>query len=211
MGQKSTDTNKLYHGFLKEISEGPASVSRFFEAVGSVAYYYHIYGIEAEYIGDFRLPERQRNLMLYQREEGMPAGEPASYTFHLDQKKTLVIYIYPLGQPFTDDEKEQLEIYATDAMFYLARLRLDDKESKHANLSQTTGLPNASGYLHEISELMKKGISLKNYCAFYFNLKGFGDINKTYGREKGDDILWQYASFLGDFIGNDEVLGHLGG
>ena len=147
--------------------------------------------------------------MLYQKESGLPAGEPVSFTFNVAPKRSLVIYIYPSDRPFEANERDTLEMYATECMFYLARLRLD--ENKFSNQQQTTGLSNASGYLHSVTELMKKNIPLKNYCAFYFNLKDFGDINKAYGREKGDEVLWQYASYLRDFIDDDEVVGHLGG
>ena len=58
---------------------------------------------------------------------------------------------------------------------------------------------------------MKGNVSLKDYCAFYFNLKDFGEINKKFGREKGDEVLWQYAAYLMDFVEDEEILGHLGG
>ena len=204
-----SDNNELQLQFLREISAGPVSLSHFNEALGAVAYYLHIYGVEAEYIGDFKLSAGSRNLLLYQKESGLPAGEPVSFTFNVAPKRSLVIYIYPSDRPFEANERDTLEMYATECMFYLARLRLD--ENKFSNQQQTTGLSNASGYLHSVTELMKKNIPLKNYCAFYFNLKDFGDINKAYGREKGDEVLWQYASYLRDFIDDDEVVGHLGG
>lgn len=206
-----TDTNGLHLQFLREISEGNVSLAHFNEALGAVAYYLNIYGIEAEYVGDFHLPAGKRNLMLYQKEDGVPAGEPVSFTFHVDQHKSLVIYMYPSEKPFSDQDRDTLELYATDCLFYLSRIRLYDSDHRLTNQQQITGLPNASGYLHKVTELMKRDIPLSDYCAFYFNLKGFGDINRTYGREKGDEILWQYASFLEDFVGKDEVLGHLGG
>ena len=206
-----SDNNEIHLRFLREISEGSASLERFSEALGAIAYYLHIFGIEAEYVGDFKLSAGKRNVLLYQRESGMPVDEPISFTFHMDPKRSIVIYIYPADQQFAEDEKDVLELYATDCMFYMARLRLDDDAHKLANLSQMTGLPNASGYLYKITELMKKVGSLNKYTAFYFNLKDFGEINKTYGREKGDEMLLQYASYINDFIGKDEVLGHLGG
>ncbi|MBO5550621.1 MAG: EAL domain-containing protein, partial [Lachnospiraceae bacterium] len=140
----------------------------------------------------------------------MPADEPISFTFDVAPGRSLVIYIYPADRPFEADEHDTLEMYATECMFYLARMRLID-QNRFSNQQQTTGLANASGYLHNVTELMKKGIPLSRYCAFYFNLKDFGDINRKYGREKGDEILWQYASYLNDCIEDDEVLGHLGG
>ena len=205
------DGNELHLQFLREIAEGPASLGKFSEALGAIAYYLHIYGIEAEYVGDFKLSSGSRNVMLFQRESGMPADEPVSFTFHESPQKSIVIYIYPSDKPFEESEKEQLELYATDCMFFMARLRLEEDDDRSSNQQQATGLPNASGYLHKVTELMKGNVSLKDYCAFYFNLKDFGEINKKFGREKGDEVLWQYAAYLMDFVEDEEILGHLGG
>lgn len=205
------DGNELHLQFLREIAEGPASLGKFSEALGAIAYYLHIYGIEAEYVGDFKLSGGSRNVMLFQRESGMPADEPVSFTFHESPQKSIVIYIYPSDKPFEESEKEQLELYATDCMFFMARLRLEEDDDRSSNQQQATGLPNASGYLHKVTELMKGNVSLKDYCAFYFNLKDFGEINKKFGREKGDEVLWQYAAYLMDFVEDEEILGHLGG
>ena len=205
------DRNELHLQFLREIAEGPASLEKFREALGAIAYYLHIYGIEAEYVGDFRLSGGNRNVMLFQRESGMPADEPISFTFHESPQRSIVIYIYPSDKPFEENEKGLLEIYATDCMFYMARLRLEEDDGGKSSRQQATGLPNASGYLHRVTELMRKGVSLKEYCAFYFNLKDFGEVNREFGREKGDEVLWQYAVYLMDYVDDDEILGHLGG
>ena len=73
-----------------------------------------------------------------------------------------------------------------------------------------TGLPNAGGYLYQVSEKIKDG-SIINYTAFYFNLKGFGNINQRYGIESGDKILVAFTAKATDFLIDEEVLGHLGG
>ena len=112
----------------------------------------------------------------------MPAGEPLSFTFNMDPRRSIVIYIFPFDKPFSDDEKKIMEWYATDCMFYLAKLQLDEDVHTYANISQITGLPNASGYLNMITDIMDKNISLSGYSAFYFNLKDFGDINRRYGK-----------------------------
>lgn len=205
-----TDNNELYLHFLREISKGPASLSRFSEALGAAAYYLHVFGIEAEYVGDFNLSAGKRNILLYQRSEGIPTGEPVSFTFTLNPKRSIVIYIYPADKQFTDSEKNILELYATDCMFYLVRLRLDETD-KPTEISYMTGLLNATGYLNKVTELKERKGHFTDYCAFYFNLKDFGEINKRYGRKKGDEILKLYAASINDFTDNDEFIGHLGG
>ena len=154
-----SDNKELHLQFLHELSVGPVSLAHFNEALGAVAYYTHIYGIEAEYIGEFNLPSGKRNLVLFQRERGVPADEPLSFAFDVAPKRTLVIYIYPADRPFEASERSTMEMYATECMFYLARMRLNDERS-FSNQQQTTGLSNASGYLQNVTDLIKKGISI---------------------------------------------------
>ncbi|WP_051638658.1 putative bifunctional diguanylate cyclase/phosphodiesterase [Butyrivibrio sp. NC2002] len=73
-----------------------------------------------------------------------------------------------------------------------------------------TGLPNAGGYLQNII-MLSKTTDLKNYTAFYFNLKGFATINQRYGMDVGDRILIQFTAKVSAFLLEDELLGHLGG
>ncbi len=205
-----TDAIELHLQFLREISKGSASLSHFSEALGAVAFYLHIFGIEAEYVGDFRLSAGKRNILLYQRQEGMPIDEPISFTFHIDVNRSVVIYIYPADKQFADIDRNVLELYATDCMFYLARIKLAEANNT-SGVSQMTGLVNASGYLHNVTEKIKNNTPISDYVAFYFNLKDFGEINKKFGREKGDEILWLYASYISDFADSKELIGHLGG
>ncbi|MBO5550566.1 MAG: hypothetical protein J5966_01285, partial [Lachnospiraceae bacterium] len=58
-----SDNKDLQLQFLREISGGPVNLAHFNEALGAVSYYLHIYGIEAEYVGDFRLSSGDRNLL----------------------------------------------------------------------------------------------------------------------------------------------------
>ncbi len=73
-----------------------------------------------------------------------------------------------------------------------------------------SGLPNAGGYIAEVVKLMRTE-DPTNYTAFYFNLKGFGNLNMRYGNEKGDKIIKDVADKMRNFMEKDEILGHLGG
>ncbi|MBR1635435.1 MAG: EAL domain-containing protein [Lachnospiraceae bacterium] len=72
-----------------------------------------------------------------------------------------------------------------------------------------TGLYNASGYIQSV-ERLNRFKKLQNYTAFFFNIKGFGNINKKYGSKEGDEIIKRYAMKLKAFVQKDEYLGHLG-
>ncbi|MCR5344132.1 MAG: GGDEF domain-containing phosphodiesterase [Butyrivibrio sp.] len=73
-----------------------------------------------------------------------------------------------------------------------------------------TGLPNAGGYIDEIHGRIIIG-TIKEYTAFLFNLKGFGNINQKYGIEAADSIVIRFSEKVKEFLDEDEVLGHLGG
>ncbi len=77
-------------------------------------------------------------------------------------------------------------------------------------IQQPTGLPNASGYMQMVAELGSRR-KYSEYCAFYFNVKGFGGINREIGREQGDELIRSYAENVQKFLKEDELLGHLGG
>ncbi len=73
-----------------------------------------------------------------------------------------------------------------------------------------TGLPNAGGYIDEVHGRIIIG-TIKDYTAFFFNLKGFGNVNQKYGIAAADDIVVKFADKVKEFLDEDEVLGHLGG
>ncbi|WP_408071855.1 putative bifunctional diguanylate cyclase/phosphodiesterase [Butyrivibrio sp. JL13D10] len=85
------------------------------------------------------------------------------------------------------------------------RKNIDDKKVHYL-----TGLPNAGGYIDEVYEKITTG-TIKDFTAFQFNLKGFGNINQKYGFEVADNIVVRFTEKVKEFLDEDEVLGHLGG
>ena len=73
-----------------------------------------------------------------------------------------------------------------------------------------TGLPNSGGYIAEVAKLSRKA-DMRDYTAFFFNFKGFGNTNQRYGSEGGDKIIKAVAMKIKEFLDDDEILGHLGG
>ena len=77
-------------------------------------------------------------------------------------------------------------------------------------LHYLTGLPNAGGYIMAVGKLAATS-DITKYTAFQFNLKGFGNINQRYGMDRGNEIIKMVAAKIRKFLGEDEILGHLGG
>ena len=201
----------LHIDFLRSIAKEPYSVDFLRKAIELISERYHICGVEAEFIGSFHIAAGMRDILVYESETMLPAGEPLRYTFHISEHRNILIYMYPGKREFDEDEKEELEIYAANVMFYLELVYLEKSILENTAKQELTGVPNASGYLYKVTELMKRDIPLRDYSAFYFNLKDFGEINKHFGREIGDELLRLYSKEINGFIGKDEIVGHLGG
>ena len=204
-------SDNLHLAFLRRLAGEPLSVDRLRKGFELVALFFDLCGIEAELLGSFQIEGEEKDITLYEKEGGVPAGEPLKFAFRLNNKRNAVFYIYPETGSLSDDEKEDLEAFATEALLYLEILHLKQETEKKGAGESTEILPNASGYIRDVTELMKRDIPLKKYTAFYFNLKDFGEINKRYGRVKGDEVLRDYAEIIKDFLTKDEAAGHLGG
>ncbi|MBQ7563827.1 MAG: EAL domain-containing protein [Lachnospiraceae bacterium] len=205
------ETDNLHLEFLRRIAGEPLSVDRLRHGLEIVASFYGVCGIEAELLGNFKIEGEKKDIILYEKEGGVPAGEPLNFSFKLNQKRNVVFYIYSETGAISRYEREDLEVFATECLLYLELLHLTQESEKKGKAGSTEILPNASGYLRDVTELMKRDIPLKNYTAFYFNLKDFGEINRHFGRERGDEVLRDYAEIIRDFITKDEAAGHLGG
>jgi EAL domain-containing protein (putative c-di-GMP-specific phosphodiesterase class I)/GGDEF domain-containing protein len=52
---------------------------------------------------------------------------------------------------------------------------------------------------------------ITQYNAYFINIKGFALVNKLFGSKQGDAAIRSYANRLYNFVGDDEIVGHLGG
>lgn len=116
------ENQELYLQFLRDLSESEDSVDKLREALSGVAYYYHMGGIEAEILGGDEAD--QEKFLLYERSEASLAGEPVKFTQKLLDEYTFVIYMYAADTQFSDEEKEELELYALNCGFFFEKHRL---------------------------------------------------------------------------------------
>ncbi len=111
---------------------------------------------------------------------------------------------------WSDEERGDLEVIADILFFHCGRFRLIKMMEENRITDGMTGLYNADGYMQMVNRVNREG-NLKQYNAFYFNLRRYNLVNKKYGKEEGDEILCRYAKVLRDFADADEVVGRLGG
>ncbi len=81
---------------------------------------------------------------------------------------------------------------------------------KAAETDVMTGLPNAAGFRTFVNRMRSTG-KLTDYNAFYINLKGFGLINKQYGKQEADSIIVRFAELLLSYVKDNECAGRLSG
>ncbi len=116
----------------------------------------------------------------------------------------------PIETNWTADERQLLLSVLRIFLMHISRYRLVELVQKSSMTQFLTGLPNSGGFIAFATKKMIAGV-LQQYNSYYFNLKGFGLINRRFGPEETDNIVVRYARALTDFIGDEEIVGHLGG
>ena len=205
------EKQELYLQYIREVSEAGGDMDKLREALTGVAYYYHISAIEAEILGDDGRGIGQKEVVLFERENASPVGEPVRYVFDPDGSSKIVIYVYASDRPFEEEEKEELGLFCAHAGFFLELIRLRNFMNSAGTIQFSTNLYKGNGYYERIAELVSQRNGLGSYSSFCFNIKSFSDVNRRYGRKLGNVALEGYASLLSKMILPDEVLGHMGG
>jgi len=81
-----------------------------------------------------------------------------------------------------------------------------------ANVDVLSGLPNRGRVRQLLGEALRTATADSHACAIMFlDLDGFKPVNDTFGHPKGDAVLRAVAKRLTDQVGNDGVVGRMGG
>lgn len=116
----------------------------------------------------------------------------------------------PIETNWESDERQYLLSFLRIFLTHINAFRLWELVQKSAMTQYLTGLPNSGGFISFATRKMILG-ELKRYNSYYFNLKGFGLINRRFGPEETDNIIVRYTRVLTEFTGEEELIGHLGG
>ena len=176
-----------------------------FRLISSV---FHLSGVELEFIGERPSVFGQGDITLFENSSASPVSAPLKFINDYAKGRAVVVYFYPAVNPFTEDEKDELELYS-----YLTALVISQKSGGSGTdmwTQQLSGIPNAAGYKAKVAQFMKQH-DITGYSAFYLNLRGFGNINRKFGSEVGDVIMRRYAETINEYASKDGLAGHLGG
>ncbi|WP_408070060.1 EAL domain-containing protein [Butyrivibrio sp. JL13D10] len=170
---------------------------------------------------DLNIPETKqtptgevRHITIYLGE--MSSAETTEIVWLEESQRTfengmLTAHVFaPIETNWSSEERQLVQSAIRVLLIHMGRYRLVELVQKSSLTQYLTGLPNSGGFLAFATRKMLSG-EIKNYNSYYFNLKGFGLINRRFGAEETDNIIRRYTRALLEFSTSDEVIGHLGG
>ena len=134
--------------------------------------------------------------------------KPDTFITYSDKEYSVTAYKFDNQNDWNTDD---IKIILRFLLLCYQKYILADKLKKAPFKQFLTGLLNAPGFNKAINEEYKKEELINNYYVVFFNLKGFGLVNKLYSISFGDEAIKSVARKLKEFIKDKELLGHLGG
>ena len=157
---------------------------------------------------EFPVEER---FVFFTSDEGFDKSSAFEMDYPAENNGTIRMTLYAMpGRSFTEERYGELRSILNILNMHFGKSYLIKKAEKGALTQLLTGLPNASGYLREVGKKYVMG-SIEGFVAYYFNLKGFGLVNRRFGQREGNAILCRYVGAVKPFFKDDELFGHLGG
>ena len=205
------DCLRVHLGFLRNVTRTPITVESIRDAIEETAPLLHVQKILVTITGGGTGISRMNREVFYENtRERAIEDAMLSLDFEIDRGLLIRVEIFPYGCEFTSMDKDALEIYVMETCFCYERMSMNNIIEEISMRQYLTRLPNANGYLKMTGRILRDS-DIEIYSSFYFNLKAFGNINRLYGQEMGDEIIRRYSRILRSFTDEDECLGHLGG
>jgi diguanylate cyclase (GGDEF)-like protein len=111
---------------------------------------------------------------------------------------------------FDDEEIKLLTELADDISFALEHIAKQDKLNYLAYYDQLTGLPNRTLFQERVNQLLEAERESSGKAALLvLDLKRFGSVNNTYGRQTGDNLLKLVAERLENALTSGESLARI--
>ena len=204
------DSQRVHLKFLRDVTREPITMDSIMSAVRNVAPLLHIQKIQISTTGIGTGIPRVKNAVYYEDTEETPIDNPVELDFSIEKGIALHTRIYPYGSMFSEADLDAIEMYVMESCLSYQRMNMTNIIEEISLRQYITRLPNANGYLKLIGKVIATR-RIREYSGFYFNLKAFGNVNRMFGQDVGDEIIRRYARVLKDFVQTDEFIGHLGG
>jgi len=130
----------------------------------------------------------------------------------VDDRVEALVVLFAVGQGFFDrDELALLEEVAADISFALQTIAKQERLDYLYYYDTLTGLPNRSLFVDRIGQQMRsRGNEPLMVALVLLNLERFRNINESFGRHGGDDLLKQVARRMEDAFHGKDYLGRTG-
>lgn len=154
--------------------------------------------------------EHHETMKLFTSEDGFDKTENCEILHETKESGKVSVTACALPGRTFDGVRSTVTAVLELVYMHFSRYMLGRRVEKSAMTQMLTGLPNTGGYLRKVGEKYVMG-TIAMYDAYYFNLKGFGLVNKRFGQREGNEILIRYVTAMREFFKEDELFGHLGG
>ena len=206
--------SEIIQSYLDVLSSDIDSFKMIPEALKEISPLLHI----GRVMGDIKESENENEMNLLEENRiiftsnlGFDPSQSFVYPFKtVSGADGIYITLATPGHVFTEEEKQIIINLIKISDIHIARFFAINEIEESSLKNVLTGLPNANGYLKKAARKFSNN-TIDQFDAYYFNLKGFGLINKRFGQKEGDNIITRYAEELKKFFRPEEMLGHLGG
>lgn len=130
----------------------------------------------------------------------------------VDDEVVAIIFLFALEEAFfDDDELALLKEVSADISLALQTIAKQEKLDYLSYYDPLTGLPNRSLFMDRASQKMRARIGESLMVALILiNIERFRNINETYGRHGGDELLKMIASRLESAYHGKDFLARIG-
>ena len=150
-----------------------------------------------------------RKMVIYTSDDGFTKENAKTRSYAVQDPGSFVLTA--MSRPECSFPDEMVVEAVMDLVHLSAELNyMMEKADRQGMLQVLTGLPNAGGYMREVGRKYQER-KVDTYDSYYFNLTGYGLINKQFGQKEGDAVMKRYVGILLADLEEDELLGHLGG
>ena len=200
--------------YIEILFENKESIKAISDAFSLVADDLHIGRIEGDIIGtesESEIAALAENKVPYTSDKGFDPSKEYIFEFKTITGKEGKMHVYPIpNYEFTPEDEECIKMVLEISDIHLNRVVAYQEIQESLLIQNLSKLPNAAGYMKKIAKKCAMG-TIGNYDSYYFNLSGFGLVNKHFGGMEGNRIIIRYSNKLREYVTDDEVLGHLGG
>ena len=200
--------------YIEILFENKESIKAISDAFSLLADDLHIGRIEGDIIGtesESEIAALAENKVPYTSDKGFDPSKEYIFEFKTITGKEGKMHVYPIpNYEFTPEDEECIKMVLEISDIHLNRVVAYQEIQESLLIQNLSKLPNAAGYMKKIAKKCAMG-TIGNYDSYYFNLSGFGLVNKRFGGMEGNRIIIRYSNKLREYVTDDEVLGHLGG